>query len=69
MSRTQTAEKILEYWFALEFLSQDKYPDYRNTKNKIDKHKKKVINKTAKNKSIGDFILLTNKDIKKIFTK
>lgn len=65
MSRTQSAEKILEYWFALEFLSQDKYPDYRNTKNKIDKHKKKVINKTAKNKSIGDFILLTNKDIKK----
>lgn len=40
MSRNDLEEKVLEYWFALEFLSQDKYPDYREAKTVIANHKK-----------------------------
>jgi len=64
MSRKQLEEKVLEYWFALEFLAQDKYPDCWDVKNKIDNHKKNVTSRTAKNKLIEDFVSLTGKEIK-----
>lgn len=53
------AEKVLDYWFALEFLSQNKYPDSWETISYVKKHKEKVVRGTAKNKTIEDFILLT----------
>lgn len=56
------AEKILDYWFALEFLSQDKYPESREIKNKIEKHKEDVAKNRTKYKTIEDFILLSGKD-------
>ena len=64
MSRKQLEEKVLEYWFALEFLAQDKYPDHWDVKNKIDIHKRNVASRTAKNKLIEDFVSLTGKEIK-----
>ena len=36
----ENAAKILDYWFALDFLSQDKYPDYVEIRNKIKSIKK-----------------------------
>ncbi len=55
-------EKVLDYWFALEFLSQDKYPDSWDIRNKIKRHKWDVVRGTAKNKTIEDFIILSNKE-------
>ena len=40
--KEQLSEKILDYWFALEFLSQDRYPDFRDIQNRVKKRKKDV---------------------------
>lgn len=56
------AENVLDYWFALEFLSQDKYPDSRDIRGKVEKHKKNVEGGVAKNKMIEDFIFLNTGD-------
>lgn len=57
------AEKILDYWFAMEFLSQDKYPESRDIKNKIKKHKEDVAKNRTKYKTVEDFILLSGTDV------
>lgn len=58
------SEKILEYWFAMEFLSQDKYPDTRDIQRRIKKYKETISkgNVKGKQKSIEDFIFLIGKD-------
>lgn len=56
-------EKILDYWFALEFLSQDKYPDKLEVINGIKSHKQEVKSKADKKKMVEDFILLRGSDI------
>ncbi len=56
------AENVLDYWFTLEFLSQDKYPDSRDIRGKVEKHKKNVERRTAKNRAIEDFIFLKTGD-------
>ncbi len=54
---------ILDYWFAMEFLSQDKYPESLEIRKKVAEHKYNIIKRTAKNKTIGNFISLNHKDI------
>lgn len=58
------SEKILDYWFAMEFLSQDKYPDTRDIQRRIKKHKETISkgNGKVKQKFIENFIFLTGKD-------
>ncbi len=56
------AKKVLGYWFALEFLAQDKYPDSREITGRIGKQKESVAKGTGKQKTVGDFIALTEKD-------
>ena len=41
----ENAAKILDYWFALDFLSQDKYPDYVEIRNKIKRLKENLNTK------------------------
>lgn len=56
------AEKVLGYWFALEFLAQDKYPDSWEITGRVRKYKESVARGTGKQKVIEDFIFLTDKD-------
>lgn len=56
------AKKVLGYWFALEFLAQDKYPDSWEITGRIRKQKESVAKGTGKQKTVGDFIALTEKD-------
>lgn len=56
------AKKVLGYWFALEFLAQDKYPDSWEITGRIRKQKESVAKGTGKQKTVGDFITLTEKD-------
>lgn len=56
------AERVLDYWYALEFLSQDKYPDSWEKKNKIQTYKKKIAKGTAEKKTIEDFISLVHEE-------
>lgn len=53
-------EKVLEYWFTLEFLGQDKYPQKEliDAKNNINKLKKRIIDEKKGYKSAYDFIEL-----------
>ena len=60
--KRKLAEKVLGYWFALEFLAQDKYPDSWEITGKVRKYKESVAKGTGKQKVIEDFILLTDKD-------
>ena len=39
---TELAESVLDYWFAIEFLSQDKYPNSFEIQNIVKKHKQEV---------------------------
>lgn len=59
----ENAAKILDYWFALDFLSQDKYPDYVEIRNKIKRHKEDWAKGKSKYKTIETFIRLEKKDI------
>lgn len=54
----ENAAKILDYWFALDFLSQDKYPDYVEIRNKIKRHKEDWAKGKSKYKTIETFIRL-----------
>ena len=56
------AKKVLGYWVALEFLAQDKYPDSCEITGRIRKQKESVAKGTGKQKTVGDFIALTEKD-------
>ena len=56
------AEKVLEYWFALEFFSQDKFPDHREIENRIKKQKQKAAAGRRKTDAIENFILLRGKN-------
>ena len=59
-------EKILEYWFMLEFLAQDKYPaagiDIRNIQNKVSELKKNVLKGGTGKKVINNFVTLKKDD-------
>ncbi|MBE5838111.1 DEAD/DEAH box helicase [Butyrivibrio sp.] len=59
------AEKVLNYWFAVEFLSQDKYPDNYDIMNKVRRHKEKVARRQPFSNSLETFIRLTENDIEK----
>ncbi len=65
--KEQLSEKILDYWFALEFLSQDRYPDFRDIQNRVKKRKKdvRVKIKEGKNnlKTIETFITFTGENL------
>lgn len=52
------AEKVLDYWFTLEFLAQDKFPDHPDLINKVGKWKRNPPKGREKNIPIEDFILL-----------
>lgn len=34
--RAEIAKKALDYWYSLEFLTQETFPDYRKTKREAD---------------------------------
>ncbi|MBR1642209.1 MAG: ATP-binding protein [Butyrivibrio sp.] len=59
------AEKVLNYWFAVEFLSQDKYPDKFDVMNKVKKQKEKVSLRETGAKSLETFIKLKDEDMEK----
>lgn len=70
MGKGNLAEKVLDYWFALEFLSQDSYPESRDVRNRIEIHKEKVRLGTNKNKTISHFISLSgNEDLYEVLSK
>lgn len=52
------AEKVLDYWFTLEFLAQDKFPDHPDLINKVRKWKRNPPKGREKSIPIEDFILL-----------
>ena len=56
------AEKILDYWFALEFLSQDPFPNNWDVRSKVKKHKQEVLKGEAKAKTVSDFVILEGKE-------
>ena len=51
-------EKVLEYWFTLEFLGQDKYPHQEliDASNGVKKLKTKLLKKERGYKSTYDFL-------------
>ena len=55
---TKMTEAILDYWFAIEFLSQDKYPNVYEIQNIVKKHKRELKEGKASRKSIETFIQL-----------
>ncbi|SFO38953.1 Superfamily I DNA and/or RNA helicase [Pseudobutyrivibrio sp. JW11] len=59
------AEKVLNYWFAIEFLSQDKYPDNYDVMNKVRRQKEKVAMGATGAKSLETFIKLKDDDMDK----
>lgn len=70
MGKENLAEKVLDYWFALEFLSQDSYPESWNVQNRVKSHKEKVHLGTNKNKTISHFITLSgNEDLYEVLSK
>src|SRR4051812_7580082 len=70
MGKDNLAEKVLDYWFALEFLSQDSYPESWDVQNRIKIHKEKVHLGTNKNKTISHFIPLSgNEDLYEVLSK
>lgn len=58
------AEKVLDYWFSIEFLSQDKYPNSFEVQNRVKKIKNDYARGELKYKSIETFIPLTPQYIK-----
>lgn len=57
------AEKVLDYWYTIEFLSQDSYPNGYDIINKVKRHKTDCAKGNRKNKSIETFIQLSSEDI------
>lgn len=57
-------EKVLEYWFTLEFLGQDKYPHQEliDASNGVKKLKTKLLKKERGYKSTYDFFELSTQD-------
>lgn len=62
---TELAESVLDYWFAIEFLSQDKYPNSFEIQNIVKKHKQEVKAGRASRKSIETFIPITEREFDK----
>lgn len=61
--KNSLAEKVLDYWFAIEFLSQDKYPFNYEVQNRVKKLKADYARGKSKYKSIETFIQLTPQNI------
>ena len=59
------AEKVLNYWFAIEFLSQDSYPGSYDIMNKVKRHKAKVAAGKKSFKCLETFIRLDSNDMDK----
>ena len=64
-SSTKITEAILDYWFAIEFLSQDKYPNVYEKQNIVKKHKRELREGKALRKSIETFIQSKEEDFEK----
>ena len=64
-SSTKMTEAILDYWFAIEFLSQDKYPNVYEKQNIVKKHKRELREGKALRKSIETFIQSKEEDFEK----
>lgn len=62
---TKFTESVLDYWFAIEFLSQDNYPNVFEIQNIAKKHKREISEGKASRKSIETFIPLTEEDFDK----
>lgn len=62
---TKFAESVLDYWFAIEFLAQDKYPSSFEIRNIVNKYKREIKEGKAKRKSIETFIPITENDFDK----
>lgn len=62
---SKLTEAVLDYWFAIEFLSQDKYPNAFEIKNIVKKHKREISEGKAAGKSIETFIPLKEEDFDK----
>lgn len=62
---THLIEDILEYWFAIEFLSQDRYPNVFEIQNIVKKHKRELKEGKSTKKSIETFITLNEEDFDK----
>jgi hypothetical protein len=64
--RDDILKKVLEYWFMLEFLAQDKYPvagiDIRSTQNQVRELKKKALGGRTGKKVISNFVTLREND-------
>ena len=63
-AKKSLAEKVLDYWFSIEFLSQDKYPSSFEVQNRVEKIKKDYERGESKYKSTETFIPLTPQNIK-----
>lgn len=62
---TNITEAVLDYWFAIEFLSQDKYPNVFEIQNIVKKHKRELKEGKASRKNIETFIPLYEEDFDK----
>ena len=62
---TKFTESVLDYWFAIEFLSQDNYPNVFEIQNIAKKRKREISEGKASRKSIETFIPLTEEDFDK----
>lgn len=60
---TKLAEYILDYWFAIEFLSQEKYPKKFEIQNMVKKYKQKVKLGKGERKCIETFIPVTETNV------
>ena len=52
------AEKVLDYWFTMEFLAQDPFPDHPELTGRVKKWKQNPPRGREKNTPIEDFVLL-----------
>ncbi len=62
---TKFTESVLDYWFAIEFLSQDQYPNAFETQNIVKKHKQEIRKGKGSRKSLQTFISITENDFDK----
>lgn len=62
MGKDNLVEKVLDYWFSLEFLSQDPYPESRDVQNRIKSHIEKIQHGTNTSNTISHFISLSGDD-------
>ena len=56
----QKAQKVLDYWYAIEFLAQDKYDEMWDIRAKMQKAKKDFVDGKFKGKTIWSYRELQN---------